>query len=713
MRAAASRRTTSSAPETKPPAGRMGHGERDGIKNPDGWQWVSGKWVTKEQSDQQKEKIELALQNGRLRHSGLVLELQRHIQEAIPSRAGQALGDTCDAVAQEWAETYISRFGKKLLAVLATASDSAKSEFGVKEALIGLLSCPVAGPVFRSATNDEVVDAVQEELKQEVSAMEKNDMISSFTPSLRGILEAVEQERQRLGHEEAEPGHLILVLTSGKDCAHDALQKFDRAGLDFRLLRMHALRSLDGFLAQAESKSEASLSKLFQVKAQEPLKPPIALQDAIAALSKDLMERDVEAKLLMLAALSGEHLFLLGAPGTAKSLLARRLSTLCAGNFFERLLTRFSVPEELFGPLSLQALERDELKRKTEGFLPQADVAFVDEIFKANSSILNTLLMILNERYFDNGREREQVPLWCVVAASNELPDTDELDALYDRFLLRRCVQRVSTDAVTEFLSSALDVPRAAKDAGVTDAASPILTKETSEELQSLAEQVKVPKRLLKVMAELREYCSEELSLDVSDRRLLKAAQLLRVAAASVGAPEVVEADLWLLQHVFWDKKPEHATAIKEWLEKRYREESQSGRRSWLFWLDGMRTRLTNSDADGVTPALKRDIDGFITACSNALSAHLQLERGMPKLSSRDDVRFFWMSEEDILDAASIGDGARSYANELGHLFVQAEVMLEIANIDDCDARNAQLEQLFGKTAEAVSKKRDEWGDEL
>eukprot|EP00971_Amphidinium_carterae_P295290 5864380-Amphidinium_carterae.1 len=199
------------------------------------------------------------------------------------------------------------------------------------------------------------------------------------------------------------------------------------------------------------------------------------------------MERDVEAKLLMLAALSGEHLFLLGAPGTAKSLLARRLSTLCAGNFFERLLTRFSVPEELFGPLSLQALERDELKRKTEGFLPQADVAFVDEIFKANSSILNTLLMILNERYFDNGREREHVPLWCVVAASNELPDTDELDALYDRFLLRRCVQRVSTEAVIDFLSLALEVPKAVKDGD--DATLPKLTKRRAEELQCLAEQ--------------------------------------------------------------------------------------------------------------------------------------------------------------------------------------------------------------------------------
>ena len=129
---------------------------------------------------------------------------------------------------------------------------------------------------------------------------------------------------------------------------------------------------------------------------------------------------------MLLAALCSEHLLLLGPPGTAKSELSRRLSSLTGGEYFERLLTRFSVPEELFGPLSIKGLERDEYNRKTEGYLPTAEVAFVDEIFKANSAILNALLTLLNERLFDNGTDRLPVPLLCLVGASNELPESEE-----------------------------------------------------------------------------------------------------------------------------------------------------------------------------------------------------------------------------------------------------------------------------------------------
>jgi MoxR-like ATPase len=158
---------------------------------------------------------------------------------------------------------------------------------------------------------------------------------------------------------------------------------------------------------------------------------------------------------MLLAALSGEHILFIGPPGTAKSELGRRLSRLYNGPFFERLLTRFSVPEvrlvqttlfcviasycvqlwtihvpslwkrtyspvpvdlqELFGPLSMQALEDDKYVRQILGYLPAASVAFIDEIFKANSAILNTLLTILNERLFDNGTERLTVPLICLV----------------------------------------------------------------------------------------------------------------------------------------------------------------------------------------------------------------------------------------------------------------------------------------------------------
>lgn len=146
---------------------------------------------------------------------------------------------------------------------------------------------------------------------------------------------------------------------------------------------------------------------------------------------------------------------LLGPPGTAKSELGRRLSSVCGdgGIFFERLLTRFSVPEELFGPLSMKGLENDEYVRQIDGYLPTATVAFVDEVFKANSAILNSLLTILNERLFDNGNKRVEVPLLCLVGASNELPESEELDALYDRFLLRSCVEQVSSSSLSTLLS--------------------------------------------------------------------------------------------------------------------------------------------------------------------------------------------------------------------------------------------------------------------
>ena len=184
-----------------------------------------------------------------------------------------------------------------------------------------------------------------------------------------------------------------------------------------------------------------------------------ALRAATLALERDLVERDAEARLLLLALVGGEHLLLLGPPGTAKSELCRRLSRLSGLSYFERTLTRFSTPEELFGPLSLAALERDEYRRATAGYAPEAELLFIDEVFKSNSAILNTLLTLLNERLFDDGATRGAVPLLSAVAASNEGPESEELDALYDRFLLRKVVRPVSDDGVLELLLGATAVP--------------------------------------------------------------------------------------------------------------------------------------------------------------------------------------------------------------------------------------------------------------
>lgn len=236
-------------------------------------------------------------------------------------------------------------------------------------------------------------------------------------------------------------------------------------------------------------------------------------------------------RLLLLAALSGEHVLFIGPPGTAKSELGRRLSKLCAGAFFERLLTKFSVPEELFGPLSMRALEDDQYIRQTEGYLPEASVAFIDEIFKANSAILNTLLTVLNERLFDNGSERKQIPLLCLVGASNELPESEELDALYDRFLVRKQVIQVSSGGLVDLLSVA-GTPREGNHTKMEPSENEGLALEDFTETRFKARQnVRVSNEVVQLMVDLRNWLQEkcEPPVYVSDRRLVKAVDLMRV----------------------------------------------------------------------------------------------------------------------------------------------------------------------------------------
>ncbi len=279
------------------------------------------------------------------------------------------------------------------------------------------------------------------------------------------------------------------------------------------------------------------------------------------ALLTGLVERDLGVRLALLAALSGEHLLLVGPPGTAKSMVARRLHRALDGSaYFERLLTRFTVPEELFGPLSIRALEEDRYERLTERYLPTASVAFLDEIFKANSAILNALLTLLHEREFDNGVERVRTPLVAVVGASNELPEDGELDALYDRFLLRLHVGPVSAEGFATLLDlrgeAEPEIPAELR-----------LTAEDLVEVRRGAEQVALSEDVKALLSDLRAWCAAE-GIPVSDRRWRKVAKLLRVSAFSHGRSTVSTWDAWLLQHALW-QRPEQREAIYDWYAER------------------------------------------------------------------------------------------------------------------------------------------------
>ena len=284
------------------------------------------------------------------------------------------------------------------------------------------------------------------------------------------------------------------------------------------------------------------------------LPPTMRWLALLAALEQGLLERQAAVRLLLLAALAGEHVLLIGPPGTAKSELARRLHrAIGSAGYFERLLTRFSTPEELFGPLSLKSLEDDRYERLTTGYLPTAGIAFLDEVFKANSAILNALLTLLNEREFDNGSGRVRTPLVSVVGASNELPADESLQAFFDRFLLRVPVAPVSDASFAQLLDL---------DDAPADAVPPLGEGERAA-VKRAAPSASLGAEALAACRQLRAWLAER-RLPVSDRRWRQWVALMRVAAASEGRVEVDALDLWLAPYVA-GATPQDMAALEAW----------------------------------------------------------------------------------------------------------------------------------------------------
>ncbi len=284
------------------------------------------------------------------------------------------------------------------------------------------------------------------------------------------------------------------------------------------------------------------------------------IQTLLDQLNHGLVERENIVKAALLAVLTGENIVLFGPPGTGKSLIARRVADCLAPidnkpAYFEYLLTKFSTPEEIFGPLSIAELKLDRLKRNTESYLPSVRLAFLDEIFKASSSILNSLLTILNERIFHNGSQPEQVPLKSLIAASNELPsDQEELAALYDRFLFRVFVDYVSPANFSKLFDQPGEVPN--------------LLQLTQEDLEHVAENTdrislspEVIEAIQRIWFELREVFKEDRRENLSDRRLKKAIKLTQVSAMTNGRDAVDFSDIFLLKDCLWNH-PENSHKV-------------------------------------------------------------------------------------------------------------------------------------------------------
>ncbi|MFO0595019.1 MAG: AAA family ATPase [Myxococcaceae bacterium] len=257
------------------------------------------------------------------------------------------------------------------------------------------------------------------------------------------------------------------------------------------------------------------------------------VRQALAAARDGLVARDVLVELVLLAAVAEEHLLIIGPPGTAKSLAARRAAQVFEARYFEYLLGRFTEPSEIFGPVDLRKLREGVVETEVGGMLPEADIAFLDEVFLGSSAILNTLLGLLNERTFRRGKSQLQVPLRVCVGASNALPTEDALAAFADRFLLRTFVEPLP-DALLEDLLGAR--PKRPVAVASIDDLDVLARAADGADLSGIRPLYAQCVRLLR-----------QAGVELTDRRLVRVQRLIAAAATLAGRSRAEAEDLWPL----------------------------------------------------------------------------------------------------------------------------------------------------------------------
>ncbi|NCN10774.1 MAG: AAA domain-containing protein [Leptospira sp.] len=269
------------------------------------------------------------------------------------------------------------------------------------------------------------------------------------------------------------------------------------------------------------------------------------LNTVLKFVKESFIGKDEIVDLLGISLVAGENTFLLGPPGTAKSAIVRLLSqSIEDGKNFEYLLTRFTEPNEIFGPFDIRKLKEGELVTNTDGMLPEASLIFLDEIFNANSAILNSLLMALNEKIFRRGKETKKLPALIFIGASNVLPEEDSLNALLDRFLIRAKCDYVDPDSLQDLLIAGWNL----ENNQIIDR--PTIASEEIQILQFHCRKVNlsnIRKDYIDIVHTLR-----NTGIKVSDRRAVKLQNLIAASALISGRNAAIKTDLWVLKYI-WD----------------------------------------------------------------------------------------------------------------------------------------------------------------
>lgn len=272
------------------------------------------------------------------------------------------------------------------------------------------------------------------------------------------------------------------------------------------------------------------------------------LRLAIADACRGLVQREALVELVVLCAITEEHLLVIGPPGTAKSEAVRRIARLLGGRMFEYLVGRFTEPSEIFGPIDLRKLKEGIVETETSGMLPEAEIAFLDEVFLGSTAILNTLLALLNERTFRRGHTTLRCPLRVCVGAANRLPEDEQLAAFADRFLVRAFVEPIADSGLEDLLAAGWALGTTSEAATASIAQLDLLGQAARRmDLAPLRTTLAHAIRLLRGAG-----------IELSDRRMVRSQRLIAGAAALAGRAAASEADLWPLVYALPTQQAQH-----------------------------------------------------------------------------------------------------------------------------------------------------------